>query len=130
MLACANFREAKVHMADLLEESAGQEVSCQGSSLLSEVDGGEKSEDLHGSDILEKSNNGRNSESNKNSDWREPIITYLQDPSRKTDKAVRRLALKYTLVDDDLYRRTADGLLLKCLAGDQAELPWERYMMV
>jgi hypothetical protein len=49
-------------------------------------------------------------------------MTYLQDPSQKIDKAVRRLAIKYTLVDDDLYRRTDDGLLLKCLDGDRAKI--------
>ena len=76
----------------------------------------------HGSDLLEESGDGGKSEASKVSDWREPIIAYLQDPSRKTDRAVRRLALKFTLVDDDLYRRTADGLLLKCLANDQARV--------
>ena len=55
-------------------------------------------------------------------DWRQPYIDYLQDPSRKTDRAVRRLSLKYTLVDAALYRRTADGLLLKCLNEDEARV--------
>ena len=55
-------------------------------------------------------------------DWRQPYIDYLQDPSRKTDRAIRRLALKYTLVDAALYRRTADGLLLKCLNEDEARV--------
>jgi len=56
------------------------------------------------------------------SDWRSPIIAYLQDPNWKTDKTVRRLALKFALIDDNLYRRTADGLLLKCLDKDQARI--------
>jgi hypothetical protein len=46
-------------------------------------------------------------------DWRRPIIDYLQDPSHKVDRKVRRLAFKFTLVEGELYRRTADDLLLK-----------------
>ena len=105
-------------------ESAGDEISenLQKSALPVESAGDEISEDLQKSDLLAKSNDGRGSKNNKISDWRKPIITYLQDPSQKMDKAVRRLVIKYTLVDDDLYRRTADGLLMKCLDGDQARV--------
>ena len=60
--------------------------------------------------------------SNRVVGWRVPIISYLQEPSQKTDKAIRRLALKFTLVDGDLYRRIADGLLLKCLDEDQSRV--------
>jgi len=50
-------------------------------------------------------------------DWRMPIMAYLRDPGRGADRSIRRLAFKYVLVDDELYRRTADDILLKCL-GD------------
>jgi hypothetical protein len=30
--------------------------------------------------------------------------------------------LKYTSLDDDLYRRTIDGVLLKCLGEEQAKV--------
>ena len=30
--------------------------------------------------------------------------------------------IKYNLIDDELYRRTADGVLLKCLDSDQARV--------
>ena len=103
-------------------KSIDAEISEKGSALLSELAGREISEDPHNSDLLAKSNDGRGPESSKVYDWRKPIMTYLQDPFQKTDKTVRRLAIKYTLVDDDLYRRTADGLLLKCLDGDQARV--------
>jgi hypothetical protein len=33
-----------------------------------------------------------------------------------------RQALKYTIVDGDLYQRTTDGLLLKCLDDEQARV--------
>jgi hypothetical protein len=50
-------------------------------------------------------------------DWRRPI-DYLQDPSHGVDRKVRRLAFKFTLVEVELYRRTTDDLLLKCLDSD------------
>ena len=52
-------------------------------------------------------------------DWRMPIITYLKDPGRGADRNIRHLAFKYNLVDDELYRRTANDVLLKCLDTDQ-----------
>ena len=35
---------------------------------------------------------------------------------------IRHLAFKYVLIDDELYRRTAEDLLLKCLDLDQARV--------
>jgi hypothetical protein len=55
-------------------------------------------------------------------DWRRPIIDYLQDPSHKVDRKVQRLAFKFTLVEGELYHRTANDLLLKCLNLDQATM--------
>jgi hypothetical protein len=55
-------------------------------------------------------------------DWRKPIIEYLQDPTHKVDRKFRRLAFKFTLVEGELYHRTADDLLLKCLDSDQAKV--------
>jgi hypothetical protein len=55
-------------------------------------------------------------------DWRTPLLTYLCDPSAKIDKNVQRSAFKYVLHNDELYRRTAEYLLLKCLGSDQARV--------
>jgi hypothetical protein len=55
-------------------------------------------------------------------DWRKPIADYLQDPSQKVDKGIRRITFKFTLINDELYRRTAEDLLLKCLDHDQAKI--------
>ena len=55
-------------------------------------------------------------------DWRQPLVDYLKDPKLTVDRKVRRWAFKFTLVDGELYRRTADDLLLKCLDSDQARL--------
>uniref|UniRef100_J3MEC9 Uncharacterized protein n=1 Tax=Oryza brachyantha TaxID=4533 RepID=J3MEC9_ORYBR len=42
-------------------------------------------------------------------DWRKPLISYLENPSQTVDRKLRRQALKYTLLDGDLYHRTIDG---------------------
>ena len=55
-------------------------------------------------------------------DWRTPLLRYLRDPSAKIDKSIRRSAFKYVLHNDELYRRTAEDLLLKCLGSDQARV--------
>jgi hypothetical protein len=37
-------------------------------------------------------------------DWGAPIIAYLRNPSVRTDRKIWRVAFKYTLVNDELYR--------------------------
>jgi hypothetical protein len=50
----------------------------------------------------------------------------IRDPGKTTDKKVKWQVLKYTSLDDDLYRRTIDGVLLKCLGEEQAKVVvWE-----
>jgi hypothetical protein len=57
------------------------------------------------------------------SDWRTPIINYLQNPSVRTDRNdVWRIAFKYVLIIDELYRRTGNNILLKCLGPGDAIL--------
>ena len=46
-------------------------------------------------------------------DWRIPIITYLKDPTRGAERNIWRMAFKYILINDELYRRTTEDLLLK-----------------
>jgi hypothetical protein len=55
-------------------------------------------------------------------DWRTPLVCYLMNPSHIADTKVRRQALKYVVLDNTLYRRTIDGLLLKCLGSDQSKI--------
>jgi len=54
-------------------------------------------------------------------DWRMKIINYLKDPSKKVERRVRFQATKYALLDDDLYYRTLDGILLRCLGDDESK---------
>jgi hypothetical protein len=55
-------------------------------------------------------------------DWRTPLVHYLENPGHITDRKVRRQALKYVMLDNTLYRRTIDGLLLKCLGSDKSQI--------
>ena len=55
-------------------------------------------------------------------DWRVPIFSYLKDPSRGADRSIRRASFKYILIDNELYHRTAEDLLLKCLDPDKAKV--------
>jgi hypothetical protein len=55
-------------------------------------------------------------------DWEKLLMNYLRNPSCSVDQKVRRWAYMFTLVDDELYRRTMDDLLIKCLGPDQARL--------
>ena len=49
-------------------------------------------------------------------------MSYLRDPGRGAERNIRRLAFKYVLIDDEIYRRTTKDLLLKCLDSDQARV--------
>src|SRR5690242_1852843 len=55
-------------------------------------------------------------------DWRKPMVDYLRDRRCVVDQKVRRWAFKFTSVDGELYHRTVDDLLQKCLGPDQARL--------
>jgi ribonuclease HI len=54
--------------------------------------------------------------------WRQVLIRYLEDPNSSQDRKVRRRALKYTIIDGVLYRRTIEGLLLRCLGPEGARI--------
>jgi hypothetical protein len=48
-------------------------------------------------------------------DWRADIFNYLKDSSRGAPKRIRYKAMKYIMIGDDMFYRTLEGLLLKCL---------------
>jgi hypothetical protein len=48
-------------------------------------------------------------------DWRADIFNYLKDPDRGACKKTCYKAMNYILIGDDLFYRTLEGLLLKCL---------------
>jgi hypothetical protein len=55
-------------------------------------------------------------------DWRLPFLKCIRDPRKTIDKKVKRQVLKYTPIDNELYRRTIDGMLLKYLGEEQAKV--------
>jgi hypothetical protein len=54
-------------------------------------------------------------------DWRKEIVDYLRDPSKKVERHIRFQATKYVLLKDELYYRTIDGVLLRCINGDESK---------
>ena len=44
------------------------------------------------------------------------------DPGHGAERNIRRLAFKYILIDGELYRRTIEDVLLRCLDSDQARV--------
>jgi len=46
----------------------------------------------------------------------------LRDPSIKIDRKIRFQAIKYVLLEEDLYYRTIDGVLLKCIDKEEAKV--------
>ena len=55
-------------------------------------------------------------------DWRSEIVDYLINPSQKVSRKLRYNSIKYVLLDDQLYYKTIDGVLLKCLNPEDAKV--------
>ncbi|XP_050897537.1 uncharacterized protein LOC127104395 [Lathyrus oleraceus] len=55
-------------------------------------------------------------------DWRNPIINYLKDPSTDTERKTKYRALSYVLTGNELFKKTPEGILLKCLGENEAYL--------
>ncbi|XP_055961838.1 uncharacterized protein LOC126681523 [Mercurialis annua] len=53
-------------------------------------------------------------------DWRRDIKKYLENPNKKMMYKVRVRAVNYVLIEDVLYRRGFDNLLLRCLGMTEA----------
>ncbi|BFG41093.1 hypothetical protein CerSpe_273670 [Prunus speciosa] len=48
-------------------------------------------------------------------DWRKPLIDYLTNPSPRVGRKIKYQAIKFVIMNDELFRRSADGVLLRCL---------------
>jgi hypothetical protein len=55
-------------------------------------------------------------------DWRKPIVVYLENPSGSTDRKIKYKALSYTIIGNELFKKTPEGILLKCLGESEAFL--------
>jgi hypothetical protein len=54
-------------------------------------------------------------------DWRKEIANYLENPSRRVSRKLRYKAIKFVLLDDRLYYKSMDGVLLQCLGQEEAK---------
>lgn len=52
--------------------------------------------------------------------WKENLEKYLKNPSADIDFKVRQRALNFVLVDEELYKRSLNVVLLKFLNRDEA----------
>ena len=56
----------------------------------------------------------------KVSDWRKPLVDYLRIPTGSTDHKIKYHALSYVLIENELFKKTTEGILLKCLGESEA----------
>ncbi|XP_058774616.1 uncharacterized protein LOC131648900 [Vicia villosa] len=56
------------------------------------------------------------------SDWRNSLVQYLNNPVGGTDRKIKYRALNYVILGNELYKKTAEGVLLKCLSEAEAYL--------
>jgi hypothetical protein len=59
--------------------------------------------------------------------WRELLLECIRDPRKTMAKKIKRQALKYTSLDDDLHHKTIDDVLLKCLDGEEAKVAVQEF---
>ncbi|CAJ2657404.1 unnamed protein product [Trifolium pratense] len=53
-------------------------------------------------------------------DWRQPIVKYIENPTGTADRKVKYRALSYTIMGNELFKKTPEGVLLKCLNENEA----------
>ncbi|WJX40324.1 hypothetical protein P8452_27811 [Trifolium repens] len=53
-------------------------------------------------------------------DWRKPIVEYLRNPTGNVDRKKKYRALSYVIFENDLFKKTSEGILLKCLSEAEA----------
>ena len=53
-------------------------------------------------------------------DWQMDIKYYIKNPARRVPFKIRAQALNYALLERELFRKTFDGLLLRCIAFPEA----------
>jgi len=55
-------------------------------------------------------------------DWRKEIVDYLKNPSQRVSRQLKVKAIKYVLLEDELYYRTIDGIMLKCIGTKESKV--------
>jgi hypothetical protein len=49
----------------------------------------------------------------------EKIVDYLENPSRKVSRKLRYKAIKFVFLDERLFYKSLDGVLLQCLGQEE-----------
>ena len=49
-------------------------------------------------------------------------MNYLRNPSQKVSRKLRYKSIKYVLLDEQLYYKTINGVLLRCLSQEDAKV--------
>lgn len=57
-----------------------------------------------------------------NSDWKKSIIEFLKDPIGTTNRKIRYKALSYVIIGNEFFKKTLEGVLLKCLSERESYL--------
>ncbi|XP_039686960.1 uncharacterized protein [Medicago truncatula] len=55
-------------------------------------------------------------------DWHKPIVDYLENSNGATPRKVKYRALSYVIMGSELFKKTSEGVLLKCLGETDAYL--------
>ncbi|XP_058217478.1 uncharacterized protein LOC131328562 [Rhododendron vialii] len=64
---------------------------------------------------------GEESDDEPENDWRTPLISFLKRPHHRASRKVRRRAISYILIGDELYKKSPeDDLRLTCLGHPEA----------
>ena len=54
------------------------------------------------------------------SDWRKTLVDYLQNPNLFVDQKIKYKLVNYIIIGEELYKKSIDGVLLKCLGESEA----------
>lgn len=54
--------------------------------------------------------------------WIKPIVSYLDNPVGSMDQKVKYTSLNYVVIYNELFKKTPEGVLLKCLGEGEAYL--------
>ncbi|XP_045797601.1 uncharacterized protein LOC123891747 [Trifolium pratense] len=53
-------------------------------------------------------------------DWRKPIVGYLEKPIWSAPRKIKYRASNYVIIGNELFKKTLEGVLLKCLSENEA----------
>jgi hypothetical protein len=119
---CAEYEAVHKGM-ELLLEAGAEAVEVFGDSklVISQLTEEYRARNAEANDLAQLASGYKTDGSNHQvylldqGDWRADIFNYLKDSARGAPKRIRYKAMRYVLIGDDMFYRTLEGLLLKCL---------------